>query len=91
MTKRQTYDSLQDWMEKTCSNQARLVRLVNDRTNEPLTRAHLSKILSGSRRCSIGKALALSAVTGVPVEKLTSWPAVAKEAGTGADAKDPAA
>lgn len=87
MTKNRTYESLQDWMERTGANQAKLLRLVNERTNVNLRKEHLSKILTGSRRCSIQKALALSMITGVPVERLTRWPSVAKEATVGADAE----
>jgi hypothetical protein len=86
MAKRRDYESLQDWMERTHNNQASLLELVNARTTEHFTKEHLSKILSGARRCSIQKALALSLVTGVPVEKLTRWPSVAKEATSEADA-----
>lgn len=38
-----------------------------------IERSHLSKILTGSRRCSYEKADKLSRVTGVPVENLVKW------------------
>lgn len=87
MGKRRDYTSLQDWMERTGHNQAYLLKLVNERTTVQLSKEHLSKILSGSRRCSIEKALALSLVTSVPVERLTRWPSVAREATSMADAE----
>lgn len=65
------YRSLQDWMERTGVNQAELAR----RAKMPASQ--LSQLLSGSRRCSLGRALTLSAITGVPVEKLVEWPKVA--------------
>lgn len=64
------YSSLQDWMERTGTNQAELARRAKIATSQ------LSMVLKGSRRCSLEKALALSRVTGVPVEKLVEWPKV---------------
>lgn len=57
-------------MERTGTNQAELARRVG------MPRSQLSQLLKGSRRCSLETALKLSAVTGVPVEKLTQWPKV---------------
>lgn len=65
------YTSLQDWMERTGTTQAELARRVQ------MPQSQLSQLLKGSRRCSLFKALALSKVTGVPVEKLVEWPKVA--------------
>ncbi len=62
------YSSLQDWMERTGTNQARLAKLAG------MLPSQLSDVLKGSRRCSLQKALALHAVTGVPVEKMVAWP-----------------
>lgn len=64
------YKSLQDWMERTGTNQTELGRRAG------ITKSHLSMILKGSRRCSLAKALVLSRITGVPVEKLAAWPKV---------------
>lgn len=61
------YASLQDWLERTGTPQVTLSKLTG------IKPPHLSKILSRSRRCSIEKALILSEVTGVPVEKLVEW------------------
>jgi transcriptional regulator with XRE-family HTH domain len=68
--KTKAYKSLQDWMERTGTNQTELARRAG------LTKSHLSMILKGSRRCSLRHALTLSELTGVPVEKLTKWPKV---------------
>ena len=64
------YTSLQDWMERTGTTQGELARRAG------IPQSQLSQLLKGSRRCSIMKALALSKVTGVPVEKLVEWPKV---------------
>jgi hypothetical protein len=75
--KRQTvrpYQSLQDWMERTGTNQTELRRLVYDRTGLSISKGHMSSILTGRFRCSLQKAIALHRVTGVPVEKLVKWP-----------------
>jgi len=63
-------ESLQDWMERTGTNTEALAKLSG------IQRPHLSKILSRSRRCSLVKALALSRLTGVPVENLVKWKGV---------------
>jgi plasmid maintenance system antidote protein VapI len=68
-TKKRPYRSLQDWMERTRTSQTKLARLSG------ITQSHLSYLLTGSRRCSIQKALVLSRITGVPVEKLVKWEA----------------
>lgn len=64
------YTSLQDWMERTGTHQAELARRAK------MPRSQLCQVLKGSRRCSLAKALDLSRVTGVPVEKLVAWPKV---------------
>lgn len=66
--KTKAYTSLQDWMERTGTTQAELARRAQ------IPPSQLSQLLKGSRRCSLLKALALSKVTGVPVEKLVAWP-----------------
>jgi hypothetical protein len=68
------YDSLQDWMERTGHNQTMLRRLLLERENVFISNPHMSSILTGRYRCSLPKALALSRVTGVPVENLVKWP-----------------
>jgi transcriptional regulator with XRE-family HTH domain len=68
--KTKAYTSLQDWMERTGTTQAELAR------RAAMPQSQLSQLLKGSRRCSIVKALALSKVTGVPVEKLVEWPKI---------------
>lgn len=57
-------------MERTGVHQAELARRAG------MQRSSLSQLLSGSRRCSLGAALRLAKVTGVPVEKLVAWPKI---------------
>ena len=66
------YTSLQDWMERTGTSQIELSKMSG------IAPPHLSKILSRSRRCSLLKALALSRITGVPVENLVKWKGVSR-------------
>lgn len=66
--KTKAYSSLQDWMERTGTTQAELAR------RAAMPQSQLSQLLKGSRRCSLMKALVLSRITGVPVEKLVEWP-----------------
>jgi len=68
MQTQQPYESLQDFMAKTGTTQARLAKLVR------MPKSQLSQLLSGSRQCSLQRALVLGHVTGVPVEKLVEWP-----------------
>lgn len=65
--KRRTYDSLQDWLERTGTPVQTLAKLAG------MDRTHLSRVLTHSRRCSLDAALRLHKVTGVPVEKLVEW------------------
>jgi transcriptional regulator with XRE-family HTH domain len=60
--------SLQAWMERHGVSQQRLAKLAG------MPQSTISQILSGSRRCSLEKALDLHDLTGVPVEKLAQWP-----------------
>lgn len=69
--KQKAYTSLQDWMERTGVSQSELARRAK------MPQSQLSQLLTGSRRCSIMRALTLAKVTGVPVEKLVEWPKVA--------------
>ena len=63
-----TFNSLHEWLDRTGTPQYVLARRAG------MTESALSMLLRGSRRCSLRKALALSSVTGVPVEKLVRWP-----------------
>ena len=68
--------SLQEWMEREGATAERLLERVRLEQGIVISRAGFSYILRGSRRCSMWNALALSAVTGVPVETLMAWPKV---------------
>lgn len=61
------YDSLDDWLWKTRTTQRELARMA--KWDQPA----LSEFLALKRGCSVPRALALSKVTGVPVEKLVPW------------------
>lgn len=61
-------------MERTGHTQTALRQMVWDRQGVRISAPHLSGVLTGRWRCSLVKALALSAVTGVPVENLIKWP-----------------
>lgn len=78
--------SLQEWMDRTGNNSVRLSELVRAQTGRRISPTMMSFILRGSRRCSIVNALALHAVTGVPIKALREWPKVSgtvKELGGG--------
>jgi hypothetical protein len=68
------YKTLQEYMEKTGTNQVRLLHLVKEQTGRSISAGMLSLILRGSRRCSRWNAFALHIVTGVPMDELTRWP-----------------
>lgn len=60
--------TLQDWMERTGTSTSALARKAQ------ISQPHMSRILTGSRRCSLEKAIRLFLVTGVPVQNLCRWP-----------------
>jgi plasmid maintenance system antidote protein VapI len=66
--KKRAYRSLSDWLDRTGTNQQTLARRAG------VTDSVISDLLRGSRRCSLGTALKLNELTGVPVEKLVAWP-----------------
>lgn len=70
--------SLQEWMERTRSNGQRLRAVVKAETGRDISATMLSFILRGSRRCSMQNALALHAVTGIPIKTLTQWPQISE-------------
>lgn len=41
-----------------------------------LSEGHMSNILKGSRRCSLGLAIDLNEITGVPIRVIARWPHV---------------
>lgn len=72
--------SLQGWMERTGTNALELIALVKRETGVSISPTMMSFILRGSRRCSQVNAVALSAVTGVPIKTLKQWPKVSETA-----------
>jgi hypothetical protein len=72
-TEQQAPDTLNQWMEHTGTNltmlRARLSRIGRD-----VTLGHLSNVVKRSRRCSLGLAVDLNEITGVPIRKLAEWP-----------------
>jgi hypothetical protein len=65
-------------MEAKGVNGTRLLQLLKARRGRVLSKGHLSDVLRRSRRCSLGLALDLSAITGVSVEAIAKWPAAPK-------------
>ncbi len=61
-------------MERTGKTQLQLQTLTG------IDQGTLSRILMGSRRCSLENALRLTETTGVPVENLVQWPRRARPA-----------
>jgi hypothetical protein len=68
--------SLQEWMERTGTTTLSLVARVKSQTGRDISPTMMSFILRRSRRCSQANAIALHAVTGVPIKVLTKWPKV---------------
>jgi hypothetical protein len=62
-------------MERTGTNGRQLLALMRER-GEDMSEGHLSNILKGSRRCSLGKAIVLHEITGVPIPSIARWPHV---------------
>ena len=60
-------------MERTGTNGRQLLALLRER-GETISEGHLSNILKGSRRCSLGKAIVLHEITGVPIQAIARWP-----------------
>lgn len=71
-----TPKSLQEWMQRNGANAERLRQLVRDETGRGISATMMHFILTGSRRCSAVNAMALHAVTGVPMKVLQEWPKV---------------
>lgn len=66
--KRRPYKSLQDWMERTGTNQSVLAK----RTG--IHQSHISRILMKSVPCSLRNALILHETTGIPIQNLVpAW------------------
>lgn len=62
-------------MERTGTNGRQLLKLLRER-GESMSEGHLSNVLKGSRRCSLGKAIVLHEITGVPIKSIAQWPRV---------------
>lgn len=62
--------TLQAWMEREGVSSGELARRAK------LKPSLMSMILTGGRRCSLRNAVVLSAITGVPVENIVTWPKV---------------
>jgi len=60
-------------MEATGTNATQLIRLLAQKGCS-VSKGTMSSILSKSRRCSLGTALALHEVTGVPIPNMVEWP-----------------
>jgi len=71
------FDRVQDWQVHTGVNVTTLAKMVG------VDRTHLTRVLSGSRQCSLAVALRLQRVTGVPVENLVQAPRLASDAQRG--------
>jgi hypothetical protein len=65
------YASLQDYMERTSTNGAELLKMVKEETGHIISPTMLSFILRGSRRCSRFNAFAIHLTTGIPMDVLT--------------------
>lgn len=70
--------TLQEWMARTGTNGRQLLTLLRAR-GETMSEGHLSNILKGSRRCSLGKAILLHEITGVPIKAIAKWPPVRQD------------
>lgn len=64
--------SVAEWLERTGTNITELARMVRAK-GLPLTLGGLSNILRRSRPCRLAVAIALSDITGVPVQQLVAW------------------
>ena len=60
-------------MERTGTNNTRLIAMVYEQTGHRISPALLSMILKRSRRCSQINAFALHMVTGLDMDLLTQW------------------
>ena len=76
MKKKRVYASLAEYLDRTGTNQRRLIERILEQTGRVISPAMLCSVLRGSRRCSRFNALVIHVVTGVPMETLTKWPRV---------------
>jgi len=64
--------SAADWMERTGTNKTQMVKRIKAR-GIYMTCGQLSNILMRARPCRLATAIAISEITGVPVQKLVAW------------------
>jgi hypothetical protein len=64
--------SVAEWLERTGTNITELAAMVRAK-GLPLTLGGLSNVLRRSRPCRLAVAIALSDITGVPVQQLVAW------------------
>jgi hypothetical protein len=65
------YRSLRHWLRETGHSQGSLRALVYAKTGLYISKSAMCSYITGAHLASLPKALALSRVTGVPVEKLS--------------------
>lgn len=61
-------------MEATGTNGRQLIALLKAQEGRVISEGHLSNVLKGSRRCSLGLALSLHEVTNVSIKTIAKWP-----------------
>jgi hypothetical protein len=64
--------SAADWLDRTGTNQAQLVKMIKAR-GIAMTAPQMSDILRKAKPCRLATAIAISEITGVPVQKLVAW------------------
>jgi hypothetical protein len=61
-------------LDTTGTSQAEFLRMFRSHTGIDMAHSQLSMLLRGSKRCSVTRAIEISEITGVAVEKLVAWP-----------------
>lgn len=64
------FQALAAWLKRTKTSRHELIATLKRREGVAITEQHLSSMFRGCWGCSLRCALAISRVTGVPVEKL---------------------
>ena len=68
------FETLQEYLEGTHTTARELLVKVFQVTGVRISESLFSYFLRGSRRISGWNAMAINAVTGVPIDNLTAWP-----------------